>query len=160
VTCAFQTLVSFNQLMPQYVLWPCGLPLIERHTAFVFFVSWSFFLCFVFHSLEFSVAGWSSVNLALLFLNCENGDFSILMRDIPLTEKHGKHRSFKLMKLLFGKVCPCVSQSKQIIKTGLCMVFALPLVAWRTPLRFVTGCKNHAFWRLKHFYNPWSVSRN
>jgi hypothetical protein len=110
-----------------------------------FFVSWSFFLCFVFHSLEFSVAGWRSVNLALLFLNCENGDFSILMRDIPLTEKHGEHRSFKLMKLLFGKVCPCVSQSKQIIKTGLCMVFALPLVVWRTPLRFVTGCTNHAF---------------
>ncbi len=30
-----------------------------------FFVSWFFVLCFVFPSLEFSVAGWRSVNLAL-----------------------------------------------------------------------------------------------
>jgi hypothetical protein len=49
-------------------------------------VSWSFVLCFVFPSLEFSVAGWRSVNLTLPFLNRENGDFSILMRDITLYE--------------------------------------------------------------------------
>jgi hypothetical protein len=48
----------------------------------VVFVSWSFVLCFAFPSLEFSVAGWRSVNLALLFLNYENWDFSILMRGI------------------------------------------------------------------------------
>ncbi len=48
----------------------------------VVFVSWSFVLCFAFLSLEFSVAGWRSVNLALAFLNSENGDFSILMRYI------------------------------------------------------------------------------
>jgi hypothetical protein len=39
-------------------------------------------LCFVFPSLEFSVAGWRSANLTLPFLNYENGDFSIHMRDI------------------------------------------------------------------------------
>jgi hypothetical protein len=48
----------------------------------LFFISWSFVLCFVFPSLEFSVAGWRRVNLTLPFLNYENGDFSILMRDI------------------------------------------------------------------------------
>jgi len=40
------------------------------HTAFVFylvFVSWFFVLCFVFPSLEFSVAGRRSVNLASAF---------------------------------------------------------------------------------------------
>jgi hypothetical protein len=61
------------------------------HTALVFYivfcsflvsVSWSFVLCFDFPSLEFSVACRRSVNLALIFLNHENGDFSILMRDI------------------------------------------------------------------------------
>jgi hypothetical protein len=49
-----------------------------------FFVSWSFVLCFAFPAFEFSVAGWRSVNLALPFLNHENGDFLILMRDIYL----------------------------------------------------------------------------
>ncbi len=48
----------------------------------IVFVSWYFVLCFVFPSFEFSVVGWRSVNLALPFLNRENGDFSILMRDI------------------------------------------------------------------------------
>jgi hypothetical protein len=37
---------------------------------------------FVFPSLEFSMAGCRSVDLASPFLNHENGDFSILMRDI------------------------------------------------------------------------------
>jgi hypothetical protein len=39
---------------------------------------------FVFPSLEFSMAAWRSVDLASPFLNHENGDFSILMRDITL----------------------------------------------------------------------------
>ncbi len=50
--------------------------------SFFFFVSSSFVLCFVFPSLEFSLAGQRSVNLALHFINREKGDFSILMRDI------------------------------------------------------------------------------
>ncbi len=51
-------------------------------SGFFFLVSWSFVLCFFFPSLEYSVAGWRNVNLALPFLNCENGDLSILIRDI------------------------------------------------------------------------------
>ncbi len=46
------------------------------------FVFWFFLPYFVFPSLEFSVAGWRSVNLTLPFLDRGNGDFSILMRDI------------------------------------------------------------------------------
>ncbi len=48
----------------------------------LFFVSWPFLVCFVFPSLEFSLAGYRSVNLTLPFLNCENGDFLVRMRDI------------------------------------------------------------------------------
>jgi len=48
----------------------------------LFLVPWSFVLSFVFPFLEFSVAGWRSVNLALPFPNHENGDFWILMREI------------------------------------------------------------------------------
>ncbi len=55
---------------------------------FLFFVSSSFVFCFVFPSLEFSVAGWRSVNLALPFLYHENGDFTILMRDIPSYDQY------------------------------------------------------------------------
>ncbi len=47
------------------------------HTAFVFYLvfdSWFFVLCFVFPSLEFSVSGRRSVNLAQPFLNHENRD--------------------------------------------------------------------------------------
>jgi hypothetical protein len=43
------------------------------------FVSWSFVLCFFVAFLEFSVAGWRSFNLALIFLSFENGDFLIFM---------------------------------------------------------------------------------
>jgi hypothetical protein len=61
------------RLAPLFILLSCFIYL---------FVSWSLVLCFVFRSLEFSVAGWRSVNLAVHFLNYENGDFLILMRDI------------------------------------------------------------------------------
>jgi hypothetical protein len=40
----------------------------------LFFVSWFFVFCFVVPSLEFSVAGQRSVNLAQAFLNHENRD--------------------------------------------------------------------------------------
>ncbi len=49
------------------------------HTAFMLFLFLGpLFFVFVFPSLEFSVAGWRSFNLALPFLNCENGDFLFL----------------------------------------------------------------------------------
>ncbi len=55
------------------------------HIAFVFYLVFLFLiLCSLFFCLflEFSVASWRSVNLTLLFLNRENGDIWILMRDI------------------------------------------------------------------------------
>jgi hypothetical protein len=58
--------------------------------SILFFVPCSFVLSFVFPFLEFSVAGWRNVNLALPFLNHENGDFWILMREISWVLKGQK----------------------------------------------------------------------
>jgi hypothetical protein len=51
--------------------------------SFLVFVSWSFVLCFIFLL-------WNSLWLSeevLTFLNHENGDFSILRRDILLKQR-------------------------------------------------------------------------
>jgi hypothetical protein len=74
---------------------------------FGFFVFWSFVLCFVFPSLEFSVAGWRSVNLTLPFLNHENGDFSILMRDISYLKIVSSSRFCNSEVSLWTLLCYC-----------------------------------------------------
>jgi len=44
---------------------------------------------FLYSSIPYSMAGWRSVNLVLPFLNCGNGDFLFLMRDISLSVAFG-----------------------------------------------------------------------
>jgi len=77
------------------------------HVLFGFFVFWSCVLCFVFPSLEFSVAGWRSVNLTLPFLNHENGDFSILMRDISYLKILSSSRFCNSEVSLLTLLCYC-----------------------------------------------------
>ncbi len=64
----------------------------------LFFVSCFFFVfvfvCFFFPGLELSVVSWRSFNLAVFFLHCENGDFSILMKDILVSSQSTGAQNF------------------------------------------------------------------
>jgi hypothetical protein len=58
--------------------------------------------------LEFSVASWRSVNLAVFFLHCKIGDFSILMKDMccfTCTYLQFVCSSFLLWPFLWTGVC-------------------------------------------------------
>jgi hypothetical protein len=71
------------------------------------FICLFFFFDPLFSVLEFSVAGWRSVNLTLPFLNHENGDFWILMRDISYLKILSSWRFCNSEVSLWTLLCYC-----------------------------------------------------